>query len=137
MEGQDSIQSVLGPMSNSLRGLKIFTQSVIQAKTWRFDPLVIAKPWSEEEYKLVNHGNGQGLCFGIMWNDGDIVPHPPIIRGLELVKKALLEAGHQGEKYIYKANKLLPELTIREVMDWTPLNHAGIAEIAVSEHQSY
>lgn len=88
--------SVLGPMSNSLSGLKHFTKAVVDAKPWYRDALVIPKAWSEEEYKLVNHGNGKSLCFGILWDDRSVVPNPPIIRGLEMTKKALLAAGHKG-----------------------------------------
>ena len=28
-----------------------------------------------------------------------MVPHPPIIRGLEMIKKALIAAGHKGETF--------------------------------------
>ncbi|KAK0466411.1 general amidase [Desarmillaria tabescens] len=108
MEGQDSIMSVLGPMSNSLSGLKHFMKAVIDARTWYRDALVIPKAWIEEEYKLVNHGNGKSLCFGILWDDGSVVPNPPIIRGLEMTKKALLAAGHK-------------------VVDWEPFKHDALS----------
>lgn len=97
MEGQDSVLSVLGPISNSVAGLKAFTQSVIEAQPWLKDPLAIRKRWSSEEYELIEHNNGKNLCFAILWNDGLTVPHPPIIRGLETTKKALIAAGHTGE----------------------------------------
>lgn len=111
MEGQDSILSVLGPLSNSLGGVKAFMKSVIDQKPWLKDPLAIRKPWSEDEYQLVDHGNGKKLCFAILWDDGEVRPHPPIIRGLEETKKALLAAGH-------------------EVIDWKPLNHEEIYKTA-------
>lgn len=104
MEGQDSILSVLGPLTNSIAGVKAFTKAVVGEKPWLKDPLAVRKPWSEDEYKLVDHGNGTKLCFAILWNDGVTVPHPPVIRGLEETKRALLAAGHQ-------------------VIDWTPLKH--------------
>ena len=96
MEGQDSVPSVLGPLSNSLGGVKAFMQSVASKHPWLKDPLAVRKPWNEEEYRLVEHGAGKKLCFAILWHDEVILPHPPVIRGLEETKRALLEAGHEG-----------------------------------------
>ncbi|KAA1468201.1 general amidase [Dentipellis sp. KUC8613] len=109
-EGQDSLPSVLGPLSNDLGGIKTFVQSVVGRKPWYKDPLAVRKPWNEDEYQLVEHGGGKKLCFGILWNDGVIKPHPPVIRALELTKKALLAAGH-------------------EVVDWKPYKHAEMYAI--------
>jgi amidase len=95
--GQESISSVLGPMSNSLSGVKIFTKAIIDSKPWLKDPLVIRKPWSESEYMLENHGGpGAQLCFAIMWDNGVVVPHPPLKRAMDMTKKALELAGHKG-----------------------------------------
>ncbi|KAJ7170111.1 general amidase [Mycena filopes] len=109
MEGQDSVPSVLGPLSNTLEGIKIFFKAVLSQRPWLKDAMVIRKHWSEEEYKLVDHGNGGKMCFAIMWDDGVIAPHPPILRGLAMTKKALLAAGHQ-------------------VIDWKPHKHAEISQ---------
>ncbi|KAH9891213.1 general amidase [Cubamyces lactineus] len=94
-EGQESISSVLGPMTNSLEGVRTFTKAIIDAKPWRKDPLCVRKEWSEREYALGDHG-GQGarLCFAIMWDNGIIKPHPPLRRAMEMTKKALEAAGH-------------------------------------------
>lgn len=96
MEGQDSIPSVFGPLSNSIAGIKIFMQAVASAKPWLRDPLARLKKWDEEEYSLAEHGGGKQLCFAIMWHDGLIVPHPPITRAMEMTKAALETAGHKG-----------------------------------------
>lgn len=72
-------------------------KAVIDARPWLKDPLAIRKPWSDDDYNLAEHGFGKNLVFGIMWDDGLIMPHPPITRGLEIVKKALTDAGHQGK----------------------------------------
>lgn len=99
MEGQDSIPSVLGPISTSLTGVKLFMQSVIAGQPWLKDPFAVRKRWDDEEYNLIEHGGGKQLCFGILWDDGATVPHPPVIRGLEETKAALLAAGHKGLLY--------------------------------------
>jgi amidase len=80
-----------------MAGIKAFMQTVISAKPWLKDPLVIRKAWSEQEYRLEDHGEGKQLCIAVMWDDGAVVPHPPIRRGLEIAKKALEAAGHKGQ----------------------------------------
>lgn len=95
LEGQESISSVLGPMSNSLSGIKVFTKAILDAKPWLRDPLVLRKGWSETEYALVRHGNGDQLCFAIMWDNGVVKPHPPLHRAMELTQRALEAAGHK------------------------------------------
>lgn len=98
MEGQDSLPSVLGPLCNSLDAIKLFMKSVASQKPWTLDPLAVRKPWNEEEYMLADHGGPNAkLCFGILWDDEHVRPHPPVLRGLEETKRALLAAGHSGK----------------------------------------
>ncbi|KAH9951542.1 general amidase [Amylocystis lapponica] len=109
MEGQDSELSVLGPMSNSLSGVKTFMQSVLSKRPWLHDPIAVRKAWDTEAYTLSEHGGGKELCFGIIWNDGVVTPSPPILRALEMTKAALLAAGHK-------------------VVDWHPYKHAELCQ---------
>ncbi|KAI0706224.1 general amidase [Cytidiella melzeri] len=106
-EGQESISSVLGPMANSLGAVKRFTKAIIDGKPWRLDPVVVRKPWNHEEYALVDHGHGVGMCFAIMWDNDVVKPHPPIVRAMEITKKALEDLGHR-------------------VIDWIPHRHMEI-----------
>ncbi|KAI9449479.1 general amidase [Lactarius psammicola] len=112
MEGQDSLPSVLGPISTDLSGIKLFMQAVIGQKPWLKDPLSLRKHWNGDEYRLAEHGGGQKLTFGILWNDGLVVPHPPIIRALEMTRGALIAAGH-------------------DVVDWKPYKHAELYDATV------
>ncbi|EKM61017.1 uncharacterized protein PHACADRAFT_83626 [Phanerochaete carnosa HHB-10118-sp] len=107
LEGQDSIPSVLGPLSNSMSGIKIFMQAVSASKPWLKDSLARYAPWDASQYTLAEHGGGKKLCFAIMWNDGQTIPHPPVIRALEMTKNAVLAAGHK-------------------VVDWQPYKHKEI-----------
>ncbi|KAF8801241.1 amidase [Phlegmacium glaucopus] len=109
LEGQDSVHSVFGPMSNSMAGIKSFMKAVAGQQPWNKDPLAARKPWNEAEYDLIDHGKGDKLCFAILWDDGHLVPHPPVIRGLEETKQALLKSGHK-------------------VIDWKPLKHSEICQ---------
>ncbi|KAG0708899.1 general amidase [Suillus ampliporus] len=95
LEGQDSVLSVFGPMTNSVGGIKVFMKAVVDAKPWLKDPLAVRKKWDEDEYNLADHGSGKDLCFAIMWDDGVVVPHPPIRRSMEITKAALQKAGHK------------------------------------------
>ncbi|PIL31991.1 hypothetical protein GSI_06695 [Ganoderma sinense ZZ0214-1] len=97
LEGIDSVPSVLGPLSNSLSGLKVFLKAVIGNEPWLLDPLCIRKKWDEDAYKLADRAGGKQLCFAIMTDDGNAIPHPPIQRALRMVEAALLAAGHKGK----------------------------------------
>ncbi|KAI0299765.1 general amidase [Multifurca ochricompacta] len=108
--GQDSLPSVLGPLSTDLGGIKLFMQAVIGQRPWLKDPLSLRKHWDEDEYRLIEHGGGKKLTFGILWNDGLVLPHPPIIRALEITKNTLIAAGH-------------------EVIDWKPYKHDELYEV--------
>ncbi|KAF9554987.1 amidase, partial [Agrocybe pediades] len=114
LEGQEAIPSVLGPISNSLGGLKSFMQSAAAQSPWLKDPMAVRKPWSEAEYHLSDHGEGKTpLCFAMLWHDEFVLPHPPVLRALERTKEALIRAGHQ-------------------VIDWKPLNHLDIFMNAIT-----
>lgn len=114
LEGQESISSVLGPMTNTLSGkhqscpleseltyrsivgVKTFTKAIIESQPWLKDPQVVRKPWSQQEYELVDHGSGKNLCFAIMWDNEVVRPHPPLHRAMQITKDALEAAGHKG-----------------------------------------
>ena len=104
-------------------------KSVVSQKPWLKDPLAVRKQWNEEEYSLVEHGHGKNLCFGILWDDGDVMPHPPVRRGLEEAKKALIAAGHKGQDsfllFCYSYIFVI-------VIDWKPLKHMEICKVLVS-----
>ncbi|RSH92487.1 hypothetical protein EHS25_008903 [Saitozyma podzolica] len=108
---REIVRSVLGPLTTSLDGLKLFVQSVLAASPWEYDPWTPRMPWSHEAYSLRDHGGEGGkLCFAIMWDDGVVKPVAPYTRALEETKKALLAAGH-------------------EVIDWEPFKSAEARDI--------
>ncbi|ORX35483.1 amidase signature domain-containing protein [Kockovaella imperatae] len=94
-EGQETIRSVLGPITASVDGLKVFTKAVLETAPWDCDPWTPRMPWSEERYNLIDHGGLKGpLCFAILWDDKIVKPSPPYWRALKELKSALLHAGH-------------------------------------------
>jgi hypothetical protein len=89
-------------------------KSVIASRPWTKDPYTIRKAWDEEAYRLSEHGGpGAKLCFGIMWHNGALLPHPPVTRGLKITKDALIASGHT-------------------VIDWEPLMIQEIQDMVVS-----
>ncbi|BGO99069.1 hypothetical protein JCM10021v2_002737 [Rhodotorula toruloides] len=119
MEGFTVIPSVLGPMSSSLDGVKLFFKAVLDAEPWRLDPLALHMPWSESAYQLAEHGGGQTLlCFGFISHNGIAKPDPPYLRALETMKKALLAKGHKVIDYTpvdaAKGSSILTELFLAD-----------------------
>ncbi|KAB5588808.1 Amidase [Ceratobasidium theobromae] len=110
LEGQESVMSVLGPMCNSLSGLKIFTKAIIDSRPWVLDPLCIRKVWDEDAYQLIEHGGRGRKCFAVLYDDGLVKPHPPVFRAMDMVRKALEAAGHQGEIVIEWENRKHEEI---------------------------
>ncbi|KAK2460815.1 hypothetical protein APHAL10511_007285 [Amanita phalloides] len=115
LEGQEAILSVLGPMTTSIGGIKHFMKTVLAMQPWYRDPMMLKMPWNESAYRLTEHGNGKQLCFGILWNDGIVHPHPPVIRALEMVKATLIAKGHR-------------------VIDWEPFK---LFEIGLNAYRIY
>ena len=105
--GLDSVESVLGPLSHTLSGCITFTKSIIQAEPWRLDPTVVNKTWDQSAFD--NIAKLGKLCFGYYKHDGELRPHPPVDRAVEMTAAALRKAGH-------------------EVIEWKPPNHAAIYE---------
>ncbi|TXT10790.1 hypothetical protein VHUM_02295 [Vanrija humicola] len=99
-EGQDSIRSVLGPLSTSLGGVKALFKAVLDAEPWRLDPQVLRQGWSAERYALAEHGDGKRLVFGMMWDDGVVRPVPPYTRAMAETKAALEGAGHKVVDFV-------------------------------------
>ncbi|KZT58671.1 amidase [Calocera cornea HHB12733] len=111
--GQESVPSVLGPITSSISGLKAFAKGVLSQDPWLYDPLCVRKPWDEESYLLKEHGEGKKMCFGIMWDDGIVLPTPPVKRALGIAKAALEAAGH-------------------EVIDWKGIHHEELRDIIIA-----
>jgi amidase len=66
-----------------------------------------------------------------MWDDGVVVPHPPIRRSLEMTKAALEKAGHKGLSRITP----LPNHThLSVVVDWKPIKHRLLADTTARNH---
>lgn len=90
MLGEEHIVPVVGPLSTSIAGIKIFMKTLIDQKPWLYDPMLVPLPWKPSEPSLLRSAfPGQSkLRIGVLHDDGIVKPHPPILRGINtLVSK--------------------------------------------------
>ncbi|KAG1792760.1 amidase signature domain-containing protein [Suillus plorans] len=92
--GQDGVFASTGPMCRSGRDMRLFLEAVLGANPSLRDPDVLPIPLK------VPHLTQKKLRVGIMMHDGVVMPHPPTIRALNLVKEKL-EASSEVEVVDY------------------------------------
>ncbi|KAL8807877.1 MAG: hypothetical protein Q9223_001928 [Gallowayella weberi] len=112
--GQEQVVAVIGPLSTSLEGVKLFMKTVLAAKPWLEEPSCFPMPWRDHESHLPTSQEGKKLRVAVLWSDEVVKPHPPIIRALNEVATALQQ---------------LPEV---EVTKWKPYKHDEAWEIIAS-----
>ncbi|OJD21771.1 hypothetical protein ACJ73_06890 [Blastomyces percursus] len=93
MEGNEIIESVVGPMSHSPESLELFTKTVVDSQPWLRDPKCHPIPWRTGE--LDDILSGRSLRIGIMPWDDCVLPQPPIRRAMREVESKLKAAGHE------------------------------------------
>ncbi|KAF2036198.1 acetamidase [Setomelanomma holmii] len=95
MEGQETVHSVVGPIAHSAVDLRLFLTSVLQEKPWEYDSKVIPLPWDSSKEDAAKAKLKSGLTVGFFNFDGNVLPHPPVLRGVELVVDSLKKNGHK------------------------------------------
>jgi amidase len=91
-EGQESVPSVIGPMTRSLSNIHLFFKLILETKPWLVDPKVHNIPWRED---LFQEGQRSQLSFGVIQFDHIVHLTPPVQRAINMTIKALEKAGHQ------------------------------------------
>ncbi|KAL4787417.1 amidase [Aspergillus varians] len=99
--GCDSIHGTLGPFAKSLRDIDLLQRVYSQSKPWLEDPSILPYAVSISDAAPLN----RPLRVGIMANDGNFNPLPPVQLIIEDVTKKL------------KASPLI------QVREFTPFNH--------------
>ncbi|TAQ86469.1 hypothetical protein B7494_g5206 [Chlorociboria aeruginascens] len=85
MEGQETVHSVCGPITHSIQA----------EEPWKYDPKIIPMPWRQAEADAIKAKiTSGGLTLGFYNCDGNVLPHPPILRGIETVVSTLQKNGH-------------------------------------------
>ncbi|KAJ0421214.1 Acetamidase [Aspergillus carlsbadensis] len=111
MEGLETVHSVVGPIGHSVEDLGLFVKAVLEQQPWKFDSKVIAMPWRQHETDVVKAKiRSGGLTVGVYDFDGNVLPHPPVLRGIEMAVNSLRDSGHK-------------------VVPWTPYNHQHGCEL--------
>jgi amidase len=113
MLAQEHVVPVIGPLSTSLEGIKSFMKTIIDAKPWLQQPSLLPFPWKEGNL-LEKEGEKTKLRVAVLWDDGIVKPHPPVIRALKGITEGL--KGVEGV----------------EIVDWVPYKHDHAWEIIVS-----
>lgn len=80
--GSESILSVTGPLTRSLKLLNLTMDVILRAKPWLIDPLLASIDWVPSKTKKFK--------IGILSYDGVVMPQPPVQRALKLVKQKLM-----------------------------------------------
>ncbi|UNI15540.1 Amidase [Purpureocillium takamizusanense] len=112
MEGQETIHSVCGPMCHTIDDLRLFTTSVLAQLPWQYDAKVIPMPWRPAEEESIRRKVASGgLTLGFYSCDGNVLPHPPILRAVDTVVTKAKEAGHT-------------------VVSWEPYKHPYAVDLA-------
>ena len=105
--------AVVGPLSTSLEGLKLFMKTVLDYKPWFQDPNLVPLAWRDEHFHF-EPGGDKKLKIGVLWTDEIVTPHPPVRRALEEITRELIK-----DKNI-------------EIVKWKPYKHDLAWEIIVS-----
>jgi len=105
LAGQEAIQSVQGPIARCVEDLRLYCRTVIDAEPWLYDPRCCPLPWREVP-RLSK------LKIGVLWNDGVVLPTPPVARALKETVSRLKKAGH-------------------EIVDWKPSFHLEGVQLLV------
>ncbi|KAJ9365554.1 acetamidase [Paecilomyces variotii] len=103
LAGQESVNSVNGPMAKTLPEIELFAKTVVGQEPWIHDPKCLPIPWRSVEPKKT-------LKIAVLWNDGNVTPTPPVARALKETVEKLKSAGH-------------------EIVDWGPTDHQAAVKL--------
>ncbi|CAN8102461.1 unnamed protein product [Discula destructiva] len=88
MSGQEAIQSVNGPLARTIDDIELEAKTVVDAQPWLHDPRMLPIPWRSVELP-------KKLKIAVLWNDGMVMPTPPVARALKTTVEKLKAAGHE------------------------------------------
>ena len=92
MMGEEQVVPVIGPLSTSVEGVKIFMRTIIDQKPWLLDSSLVQLPWKTGSLLRKDSSGKKKLRVGVLADDGIVKPHPPILRGINSIVDKL--KGH-------------------------------------------
>jgi amidase len=111
MFGEEQIVACIGPLSTSLEGIQLFTETIIAARPWLREPSLIPFEW--KDMRVLWSDGSKKLKIAVLWEDEIVRPHPPITRAL----KEVVDKLKSSAKF--------------EIVDWKPYKHDLAWEIIV------
>ncbi|KAF8157116.1 amidase signature domain-containing protein [Crassisporium funariophilum] len=90
MPGQEGVTPVYSPMARTLQDLEYFWKAIMSMEPWKYDPSCLPIPW-----RNVSFAEEKPLKFGILWDDGVVLPSPACKRALTIVANILQQHGHE------------------------------------------
>lgn len=88
---QISIAGCPGPIAKSITDVKMFSKFLIDSEPWNSDPNVVPLPWKNDIENKFN----RKLTIGVIKFDGAVMPHPPVLRAIEICRDRLEREGHE------------------------------------------
>ncbi|CAK7236661.1 hypothetical protein SBRCBS47491_009714 [Sporothrix bragantina] len=85
----DSNAAGYGPLAPDLDAVKLFCQTVLDAKPWKINPAVVPMPWNASITAPTK------LKIGVLYDDGIVHNSPPVDRCLREAAAQLKAAGHE------------------------------------------
>lgn len=94
-------------------------KTVIAAKPWVREPSLIPLPWKYGGLLKEDEEGRKTVKVAVLWDDGVVRPHPPVLRALKEVAEKL--KGVEGV----------------EVVDWKPYKHEEASQIINTLYVSF
>ena len=88
----DAIIGAVGPLARSLADLSLFCSSILshEISPWNMEAQTMYHPWKE-----IFHPSNHKLAIAVMFDDGVVCPHPPILAAMEHTIARLKAEGHR------------------------------------------
>lgn len=88
LPGQDAVRSVNGPLARTLDDVILEAKTVVDAQPWLHDSRMVPLPWRETALPAK-------LKIAVLYDDGIVLPTPPVTRALKAVVARLQAAPEQ------------------------------------------
>ncbi|CAF2629291.1 unnamed protein product [Rotaria sp. Silwood2] len=86
LERQESVSSVVGPITRSLANVRTILKAIMEAKPWLVDPKVHNIRWREDMFQ---ESQAAKLSFGVIRFDHHVHLSPPVQRAIDMAVTAL------------------------------------------------
>lgn len=88
---QISIAGCPGPIVKSMADVKMMSKFLVDSKPWESDPNVVPLPWRSQD----SYSSTDKITVGVIKFDGAVMPHPPVLRAIDLAVERLRLDGHE------------------------------------------